>query len=68
MIKRDEYIIGNGPAPDWCRGLLMHYCKYDGSMGYEFSGYDREFSLSKGDSIIRRPDGRIEIRRKVRNE
>ena len=67
MSKREEYILGSGPAPKWCRDYLMHYIGFDGKIAYEFHGHDRDFDLQKGDTIIRR-DGRIEIRRKVRNE
>lgn len=67
MSKREEYILGSGLAPEWCRKYLMHYIGYDGSIRYEFHGHDMDFDLRKGDRIIRR-DGRIEIKRKVRNE
>ena len=47
-----EYIIGNGPAPPWCANLLSPYMRGDGSVGYEFRGALKDFSLCIGDVLI----------------
>ena len=68
MNKREEYIIGDGQAPAWCHNLLMPYLKQDGSIGYEFHGGERDFNLRRGDTLIKHKDGKIEFKRKVRDE
>ena len=59
---KDEYTIGKGPAPDWCRGLLTHFQKYDGTIGYEFYGKYKDFDLNVGDKLIRKGK-QIEVKR-----
>lgn len=63
-MKKSEYIIGKGPAPEWCRGLLSPYQKMNGSVGYEFHGADRDFELNIGDKLVY-DNGRILIGREA---
>lgn len=59
MKKVQEHTIGSGPAPAWCRSLLMPFQK-NGKIGYEFHGRMRDFDLYAGDKLILR-GGNIEI-------
>lgn len=63
MNMIQEYIVGNGKAPWWCRRWLMHYQKPNGKVGIEFHGYTKDYDLNIGDKIMRCGD-RIIIKRK----
>lgn len=54
MKKVQEYIIGSGPAPSWCRDKLMLFQKKNGQLAYEFHGRTRDFDLNFGDKLILR--------------
>ena len=61
------YVIGNGPAPKWCAGLLAPFQRLDGKIGYEFYGANRDFDLCFGDMLIK--DGwKIKVKRMVSTE
>ena len=62
----DEYVIGTGNVPGWCRNLVMQYQKIDGSVGYELYGTMRDIELNEGDRIVRQ-GSKIFIRRKKEN-
>ena len=47
------YVIGSGPAPGWCAGLLTPYQRPDGQVGYEFHGAVQDFDLQIGDTLIK---------------
>ena len=64
MDTVQEYIVGSGPPPEWCRHRMMAYQKKDGSIGFEFFGYIRTYTLSRGDKLILR-NGKIKIRREA---
>lgn len=53
MERVQEYTIGSGTAPWWCRRLLMPYQKITGGIGIEFHGYTRDYDLNIGDKLIR---------------
>lgn len=61
------YVIGNGPAPKWCAGLLAPYQRMDGTVGYEFRGHERDFSLCIGDTLIKEGK-KIKVKRTVSTE
>lgn len=63
MNMAEKYIIGDGPAPKWCAGLIMHYQKRGGNVGYEFHGVDRDFELKRGDALIYK-NGKIYVVRR----
>ena len=59
-----QYVIGNGPAPKWCAGLLTPYQRLDGKIGYEFHGAVMDFDLCIGDMLIKK-GGKIKVKRTV---
>lgn len=61
MMKKQEYIIGNGPAPAWCSRLLMPFSK-NGRIAYEFHGRTKDYDLDIGDKLIY-CNGHIKIQR-----
>lgn len=60
----DKYVIGSGPPPEWCAESLIAYQKTDGTVGYEFHGYRKDFELESGDVLLKSKRG-IEIKKKV---
>ena len=63
MKTKQVYVIGSGPAPSWCRNLIMQYRKYGGETGYEFHGRVRDYDLEVGDRLIYK-NGSITIERR----
>ena len=62
MSMADVYVIGNGPAPKWCAGLLAPYQRPDGELGYEFRGWTKNFDLCIGDTLIK-SGSKIKVKR-----
>ena len=60
-MRTQEYIIGSGPAPAWCRNLLMPFAR-GGGVAYEFHGATRDYDLNIGDKLVYK-GGKIKIRR-----
>lgn len=60
-----NYIIGSGPAPEWCRSLLAPYRRCNGTTGYEFHGKKKDFELAAGDMLEKASDGKILVVRKA---
>lgn len=62
---KEIYILGQGPAPDWCRDKLMAYQKTNGTTGFFFYGTWKDFELKHGDKLVK-CGNRINVeRRKV---
>lgn len=60
---KEVYILGQGPAPDWCRDKLTPYQRADGTTGFFFYGTWKDFELRPGDKLVK--DGqRISVLRK----
>lgn len=59
-----EYIVGSGPPPEWCRHRLMLYKQSDGSVGIEFFGHVKSYILKRGDKLIYQ-DGKISVRKEA---
>lgn len=64
----ENYVLGTGTVPLWCKGKLMTYKKKDGSVGFVFSGKRRDFDLNVGDVLILEDGGRINVKRMDGNE
>lgn len=64
MRRERVYVVGKGPAPAWCRDLIMPFQKKNGKIGFEFHGYMMDYDLNVGDKLILR-DGKIEVRREA---
>lgn len=60
--KVQEYIVGSGPPPEWCRHRMMYFRQLDGSVGIEFFGYIKSYILKKGDRLTYQ-NGKIKIRK-----
>lgn len=63
----ENYVLGTGTVPSWCKGKLMTYKKKNGSVGFVFGGKGKDFDLNVGDVLIREDDGRINVKRMDRN-
>lgn len=59
----EHYTLGEGKAPSWCKNFISSYRKADGSMGYEYHGKTKDYSLKAGDKLVR-SNRRIYVRRK----
>ncbi len=64
-VVKETYILGQEPAPDWCRDKLMAYQKTNGELGFCYYGAFKEFELEPGDVLVKSGE-RIKVeRRKV---
>lgn len=63
-MAKKIYVIGSGPAPAWCAGLLTPFQRLDGKIGYEFRGATMDFELYIGDALIREGK-KIKVKRTV---
>ena len=61
-MAQDNYIVGNGRAPEWCRRYLTPYKKANGTTGYEFYAKFRTLELEKGD-VLEMKAGNIWVKR-----
>lgn len=61
-MAQDNYIVGNGRAPEWCRRYLTPYKKANGTTGYEFYAKFRTYELTRGDVLIMNT-GTIRVKR-----